>query len=79
MPKLVPIFPEKLIKILEKKGYRIDHITGSHFILYKGKSAPPIVVPKHHKEVKIGLLKSILTQACISNEEYELLRKKRKY
>lgn len=79
MPKLVPIYPEKFIKILEKKGYKVDHITGSHFILYKGEGAFPIVIPKYHKEIKMGLLKSILTQACISREEYELLRKKRKY
>lgn len=73
MPKLVPTYSKNLIKILKKKGYFIDHQTGSHVILYK-KHSSPLVVPQHNKELKKGLLKGILKQAEISIDEYNQLR-----
>lgn len=33
MPKLPRIKPAKLIKALERAGFFVDHITGSHYIL----------------------------------------------
>ena len=74
MPKLVPILPKNFIKILQKKGYFVDHQTGSHVILYKNNHSVPLVVPKHNKQLKIGLLRGILRQTEISLEEYERLR-----
>jgi len=32
MPKLPVLTSKKLIKALEKMGFRLDHKTGSHFI-----------------------------------------------
>jgi len=34
MPKLPVITPRKLIRILLKIGFQLDHKTGSHFIFY---------------------------------------------
>jgi predicted RNA binding protein YcfA (HicA-like mRNA interferase family) len=38
MSKLPAITPKKLIKILEKLGFKLDHSTGSHFIFYNPKT-----------------------------------------
>ena len=34
MPKFLVVNPKKLVKFLEKLGFRQDHATGSHFIFY---------------------------------------------
>jgi len=35
MPKLPRVKPFKVIKALKGAGFYIDHITGSHYILYQ--------------------------------------------
>ncbi|CAN5784092.1 type II toxin-antitoxin system HicA family toxin [soil metagenome] len=62
--------PKKIIKALEKAGFVIDHITGSHYILIK--DGLRTVVP-FHKSVKTGTLKAILNQAGLTVEEFTKL------
>ena len=51
-----------------KLGYREDHQTGSHLILYcPGKV--PLSVPQH-KELAPGLLRGLIRRAGISVEEF---------
>jgi predicted RNA binding protein YcfA (HicA-like mRNA interferase family) len=69
MPKLPRLKPKKLIKILRQSGFSVDHISGSHYILYKDNSCPPITVPFHNKDLKTGTLSAILKQAKISVSE----------
>lgn len=59
--------PKKVIKALEKAGFVVDHITGSHYILLK--DALRTSVP-YHKTVKTGTLKAILNQAGLTAEEF---------
>jgi predicted RNA binding protein YcfA (HicA-like mRNA interferase family) len=59
--------PTKVIKALEKGGFVVDHVTGSHYILLKDNLRA--VVP-YHKTVKTGTLKSILNQAGLTVEEF---------
>ena len=71
MPKLPTLTPKKLIKIIEKLGFQLDHKTGSHFILYNLKIKRRIVVPFHVKDLPKGTLVSILKQAGITKEDLE--------
>ena len=50
-----------LVKELQKRGWTIDRIHGSHYIMKKGNQT--IVVPVHNKDLPIGLLNSIKKQA----------------
>ncbi|MGI9036295.1 MAG: type II toxin-antitoxin system HicA family toxin, partial [Pyrinomonadaceae bacterium] len=59
-----------IIKALEKAGFVIDHITGSHYILIE--NGLRIVVP-FHKIVKTGTLKAIVNQAGLTVEEFTKL------
>lgn len=59
--------PNKVIKALERAGFVIDHVTGSHYILKKG--ALRTSVP-FHKVVKTGTLRAILKQVEMSIEEF---------
>ncbi len=69
MPKLPALTSKKLIRILEKLGFQLDHKTGSHFIFYDPKTKRRAVVPFHNKDLPKGTCLSILKQAGITKNE----------
>ncbi|MFH1900394.1 MAG: type II toxin-antitoxin system HicA family toxin [Patescibacteria group bacterium] len=71
MPRLPTITAKKLIRVLEKLGFLLDHKTGSHFIFYDPRNKRRAVVPFHTKDLPKGTILSILKQAGISKEELE--------
>ncbi|HEV2299248.1 MAG TPA: type II toxin-antitoxin system HicA family toxin [Candidatus Acidoferrales bacterium] len=72
--KLHTISAKDALRALAKKGYSVDHQTGSHIILRQ--SWPPyrrLTIP-NHKELAKGTLRSIIRQAGLTVEEFlELL------
>ena len=69
MSKLPRVKPAKMITALGQAGFYVDHITGSHYILYKNDKTSPVSIPFHKKELKLGTLKSILKQARMPIED----------
>lgn len=70
MPKL-PVFTSKqVLKILQKNGFEIDHITGSHYTLYCPDSKKRVTVPFHTKDLPKGTLLSIIKSSGISREDF---------
>lgn len=51
--------PKELIKMLEKQGWRVKRIQGSHHIL-EGPEGQTEVIPLHNTDLKTGLLNAIL-------------------
>ena len=74
MTKLPALKPKEVIAILEKAGYYTDHITGSHYIMRHPDHPQRIPVPYHVKDVKKGVLHSIIKQSRMSQEEFLSLR-----
>jgi|TARA_Y100000310_G_C20466368_1_gene707840 predicted RNA binding protein YcfA (HicA-like mRNA interferase family) len=70
MPRLPIISGSKLVKILKKIGYELDHQTGSHMIL-RNKEAPHrrLTVP-NHETISKGTLLAIIKQAGLTREEF---------
>ncbi|RLI81218.1 hypothetical protein DRP07_07790 [Archaeoglobales archaeon] len=62
----------KLVKILEKIGYEVDHQTGSHIILRHKGTHKRLTVPDH-KEISRGTLRAIIKQAGLTREDFEKL------
>jgi len=77
MSKLPAITSDKLIKILEVIGFRLDHSSGSHFIFYHHLTKRRAVVPRHSKDLPKGTTASILREAGIDKEEILKALKKR--
>jgi predicted RNA binding protein YcfA (HicA-like mRNA interferase family) len=77
LPKIPPISPNKLIKILEKEGFKVIRQKGSHVIMINSKKNR-IVIPVHPgKDIKPGLIRAILNEAGISREKLlKLLKEK---
>ncbi|MDK2371898.1 MAG: type II toxin-antitoxin system HicA family toxin [Candidatus Korarchaeota archaeon] len=76
MPKITPIDPYKLIKILSKLGFKPIRQRGSHVILVNEQHVR-IVVPVHPgKKLKPGLIRVIMAEAGLTREKYfELLER----
>lgn len=62
---------KKLLQILKKFGFEIDHITGSHYILYHCETNKRITLPFHIKDLLKGTAFSILKMAGISKKDLE--------
>jgi predicted RNA binding protein YcfA (HicA-like mRNA interferase family) len=61
--------PKKLLKILLKTGFKIDHVTGSHYILYHQISKKRVTLSLHNKDLPKGTLHSIIKSAGLSKED----------
>jgi predicted RNA binding protein YcfA (HicA-like mRNA interferase family) len=61
---------KELAKAVQRKGWRLSRIKGSHHIFVKEGRPERIVIPIHGKEpLKIGLLKSLLKIAGLNVDE----------
>ncbi len=78
MPKLPSIKGKQLLKILQRIGYSLDHIQGSHHIL-RHSNGKKTTIPIHsNKEIPKGTLLGMLTDLDISKEELTVLLKNKK-
>jgi predicted RNA binding protein YcfA (HicA-like mRNA interferase family) len=66
--KLPALKPKRIIKALERNGFYIHRVTGSHYILKRGNLR--LTVPYHNKDLKPGTLVSIIKQAGLTVEEF---------
>lgn len=69
MPKLPVVKPKEIIRALKKKDFVIDHISGSHYIMYNEGKILRATIAFHNKPIKRKVLKSILKSANLSVEE----------
>ena len=74
MPRLVPIKPKDLVKILLKLSFIQRDAEGSH-VFFKHADGRTTVIPVHSREISKGLLKKILNDVKLSVDEYDELRK----
>jgi len=77
LPKISPINPQKLIKILQTAGFKVIRQKGSHVIMIDDRKTR-IVIPVHPgKNVKPGLIRAIIKEAGLSREDFfKLLKEK---
>jgi predicted RNA binding protein YcfA (HicA-like mRNA interferase family) len=69
MPKLPGFTPKKLLKILQDRGFDIDHANGSHYILYNSTTKRRVTLPFHSKDLPKGTLLSIIKMAGLSRND----------
>ncbi|PKL72241.1 hypothetical protein CVV26_02525 [Candidatus Kuenenbacteria bacterium HGW-Kuenenbacteria-1] len=68
--RLPIIRPQKVIKVLKKIGFEKIRQTGSHLILANRATKKIIPIPVHNRDIKCGLLSSIIKQANLTIEEF---------
>jgi len=61
---------KELCRILERKGWNLRRVSGSHYIYSKAESVVRISIPVHgNRPLKKGLLMSFLKAAELSDED----------
>jgi predicted RNA binding protein YcfA (HicA-like mRNA interferase family) len=61
----------KIIRVFKKAGWVLDRIEGSQHILVKEGAEEILVVPVHgNKLIKVGLLKGLIKDAGLTNEDF---------
>jgi len=65
MPKIPRLTPKEVIRLLENNGFKLDHVSGSHYVFYCLETKRRVIVPYHSKDLPIGTMKSILSSAGI--------------
>ncbi len=73
MTRLPTLHSRKIIQALERGGFLFERQTGSHFILRNPITKRTTCVPQHGKDVKRGLLKLIIQQSGMTEEEFQKL------
>lgn len=68
MPKIPPLKPKEVIKILERNGFVFARQKGSHRMYVKEKIG--VTVAYHNKELKPKTLRHIIRQSGIEIEKF---------
>jgi len=66
MPKVPALTSGKLIKLLTKHGFVLDHQSGSHRVYFNHNTGKRVVVPYHKKDLPKGTLMSIVKAAGLA-------------
>jgi len=64
-----------MLRVLEHAGFKVHHVTGSHYILkHPEKTGLRVTLPWPNKDLKRGTLRSIIEQAGFTADKFaELL------
>jgi predicted RNA binding protein YcfA (HicA-like mRNA interferase family) len=68
MSKLPAVRPRTVIKFLERNGFVLDHVSGSHFIYYHPASRRRAVVPRHNRDMPKGTLAALLRESGFTRD-----------
>lgn len=69
-PKLTRLTPKKVLAILQRHGFVVDHVTGSHWILYQAQTQRRVTLPLHTKTLPIGTLHAIWKQGGLPRDDF---------
>ena len=73
--RLPALKPKDVLRVLDREGFIVHHVTGSHYVLkHPGKKELRVTLPWHGRDLKRGTLGSIIHQAGYTTAEFlELL------
>ena len=72
MPGKLPVLkPKEVVRALERGGFSIHHQTGSHArLIHSARLELRVTIPIHNRDLQPSLLKRILKQASLTDEEF---------
>lgn len=73
MTRLPTLSARKLVQALARAGFVLDRQQGSHLILKHPAKRLTTCVPEHGRDVKRALVKLILKQAGLTEEDFQKL------
>jgi predicted RNA binding protein YcfA (HicA-like mRNA interferase family) len=73
MIRLPMVLPKEVIAVLLRKGFQIDHQTGSHVILRHPITERRTLVAIHSGDLPRSTMKKILKQVGLGEDEFRQL------
>jgi len=74
IPHLPVVTGKELLRVLERSGWHVVHVRGSHHQLKHTETGQKITIPVHGKnDLKRGLLHSVLKEIGMTVEELRQL------
>lgn len=74
MPRLPAVTPRQAVRVLERCGWQLDRVKGSHQVFRHPDHRHRVVVPMHASDLARGTLHAIVEASGISREQFlELL------
>lgn len=69
--RLTGINGKSVLRALERAGFRVERVTGSHHVLRRPGRGAKVIVPLHGAhDLPPGTLRSIISQTGLSVEEF---------
>jgi predicted RNA binding protein YcfA (HicA-like mRNA interferase family) len=69
--RLPALKPRDVLRALERAGFLVHHVSGSHYVLkHSEKAGLRVIVPWHNKDLKRGTLRSIIEQSGLTVPEF---------
>ena len=69
--RLPSLTPRQVIGALQRAGFSLHRIKGSHYqFIHPAKPALLVVVPYHAKDLKRPVLRAIISQSALTVEEF---------
>jgi predicted RNA binding protein YcfA (HicA-like mRNA interferase family) len=69
-PRLPSVTPRKAVRALERCGWELDRVKGSHHVFRHPDHAHRVVVPMHARDLAKGTLSQIVDASGLSREEF---------
>jgi predicted RNA binding protein YcfA (HicA-like mRNA interferase family) len=70
MTRLPSLKPRQIVSALERCGFTVIRVTGSHYQLFNERTRRHTTVPYHNRDLPRGTVGAILRQAGIMREEF---------
>jgi predicted RNA binding protein YcfA (HicA-like mRNA interferase family) len=71
MSRLPSLKPKQVLAILERNGFRLTRISGSHYQLFNETTRRHTTVPVHNRDLPRGTVAAIIQQSGLSRREFE--------
>ncbi len=69
-PRLPAVTPRQAVRALERCGWKLDRIKGSHHVFRHPDHAHRVVVPMHGRDLAKGTLNQIVNASGLDRAEF---------
>ena len=72
-PRLLAVTPREAVRALERCGWQLDRVRGSHHVFRHPAHRHRVIVPMHARDLARGTLSAIIDASGVSREEFRKL------
>ena len=70
MSRLPSLKPREVVAALERCGFAVVRVVGSHYQMFNEATRRHTTVPHHNRDLRRGTVSAIIQQAGLTREEF---------